>query len=226
MKTLEPKHPRPIRWMHWINVPLLFGMIWSGLLIYWANDVYEVRVGQRTLFHFFPTWFYKALHLEFRLAEGMAWHFALMWLLAINGLCYVVYLFASGEWRELVPRPKHFREAFQVVLHDLGLRKDPLPPGKFNAAQRFAYTGVVAMGGGALITGLAIYKPTQVGWLTTLLGGYEWARFEHFVLALGFVAFFFVHIAQVIRAGWNNFRAMVTGFEVVDPTTSREARHE
>ena len=43
MRRLEHKHPRPIRWMHWFNVVLLSGMIWSGLLIYWANDVYSVR---------------------------------------------------------------------------------------------------------------------------------------------------------------------------------------
>jgi hypothetical protein len=66
-----------------------------------------------------------------------------------------------------------------------------------------------------LITGLAIYKPVQLGWLTWLLGGYEAARVEHFVLTLGYVLFFVVHISQVIRAGWNNFRAMVTGYEVV-----------
>lgn len=34
---LERKHPLAIRWMHWINFPILFTMIWSGLLIYW-ND--------------------------------------------------------------------------------------------------------------------------------------------------------------------------------------------
>ena len=71
------------------------------------------------------------------------------------------------------------------------------------------------MGAGSLLTGLAIYKPVQLGWLTRLLGGYEWARWEHFWLTVGYVLFFIVHIAQVIRAGWNNFRAMVTGYEVV-----------
>ena len=59
-------------------------------------------------------------------------------------------------------------------------------------------------------------KPVQVAWLTTLLGGYQWARFEHFWLTVGYVLFFLMHITQVIRAGWNNFRAMVTGFEVVE----------
>jgi hypothetical protein len=34
---LEKKHPLAIRWMHWINFPVLATMIWSGLLIYWAT---------------------------------------------------------------------------------------------------------------------------------------------------------------------------------------------
>jgi thiosulfate reductase cytochrome b subunit len=55
----------------------------------------------------------------------------------------------------------------------------------------------------------------QFGWLTTLLGGYKAARIEHFLLTLGYVAFFVVHIAQVIRAGWNNMRSMITGYEIV-----------
>ena len=54
-----------------------------------------------------------------------------------------------------------------------------------------------------------------VAWLTTLLGGYPLARLWHFLLAVGYIAFFGVHIAQVIRTGWNNFRAMVTGYELV-----------
>ena len=64
------------------------------------------------------------------------------------------------------------------------------------------------------MTGLAIYKPVQLAWLTSLLGGYPAARIEHFLLTIGYVAFFLVHIAQVIKAGWNNFRAMVAGFEL------------
>jgi thiosulfate reductase cytochrome b subunit len=195
-------------------------MIWSGLLIYWANDVYRIGWGGFTLFHFFPGGFYRALNLQFRLAEGMAWHFFLMWFFAINGLLYVTYTFASGEWRELLPDRRSFPEAIQVVLRDLKLVKSLPPQGKFNAAQRIAYTGVVAMGACSLITGLAIYKPVQLGWLTSVLGGYEAARVEHFVLTLGYVLFFVVHISQVIRAGWNNFRAMVTGYEVVSAPAS------
>lgn len=216
MKRLEPKHPRAIRWMHWINVPVLCGMIWSGLLIYWANDVYRIGLGGFTLFHFFPDGFYQALHLNGRLAEGMAWHFFFMWFFAINGLLYVSYTALSGAWRHLLPNRRTFREAIDVVLHDLHLRQGPLPPGKFNAAQRIAYTSIIVMGAGSLLTGLAIYKPVQFAWLTWLLGGYEMARWEHFLLTIGYVLFFAIHISQVIRAGWNNFRAMVTGYELVN----------
>jgi thiosulfate reductase cytochrome b subunit len=215
MNRLEPKHPRVVRWLHWVNVPLLSIMIWSGLRIYWANDVYGLGVGGVTLFHFFPDWFYRALGLEHGLAVGMAYHFTFMWFFAINGVCYVLYTFVSGEWRHLLPNRHTPAEAWQVVLHDLGLRKAPLPRAKFNGAQRIAYTGVILLGAGSLVTGLAIYKPTQLAWLTNLLGGYAWARGEHFALTVGYVLFFLVHITQVIRAGWNNCRAMVTGYELV-----------
>ena len=214
MARLERKHSLATRLFHWANVPVLAVMIWSGLLIYWANDVYAVRIGSATFLKFFPEWFYRALQVDYRLAEGMAWHFAFMWFFALNGLLYVAYTIWSGEWRYLVPNRHTFAEAWQVVRHDLGLRKEPLPRRKFNGAQRLAYTAVVAMGAGSLLTGLAIYKPVQLAWLTTLLGGYGAARVEHFVLALGYVVFFLVHITQVIRAGWNNFRAMVIGVEV------------
>jgi thiosulfate reductase cytochrome b subunit len=216
MPRLERKHSLATRLFHWANVPVLAAMTWSGLLIYWANDVYEIRVGRVTLFKFFPEWFYQALRVDHRLAEGMAWHFVFMWFFALNGLLYVAYTAWSGEWRHLVPNRQTFAEAWQVVRHDLGLRKAPLPRRKFNGAQRLAYTGVVAMGAGSLLTGLAIYKPVQLARLTTLLGGYGAARLEHFVLALGYVAFFVIHITQVVRAGWNNFRAMVIGVEVAN----------
>jgi thiosulfate reductase cytochrome b subunit len=215
MKRLESKHPAAIRWFHWINFPLLAIMIWSGMLIYWANDVYRVGWGSFTLFHFFPDWVYKTFHFGFRLAEGMAWHFAFAWLFAINGVAYVAYTIVSGEWRYLVPNRNSLREAIQVTLYDLHLSKTHPPRRKFNGAQQFAYTSIILMGAGSLVTGLAIWKSVQFGWLAALLGGYRAARVEHFLLTVGYVLFFLVHIAQVIRAGWNNFRSMVTGYEVV-----------
>jgi thiosulfate reductase cytochrome b subunit len=214
MKRLELKHLRAIRWFHWINFPLLSIMIWTGMWIYWANDVYRVGFGDLTLFHFFPTSWYQALGWERKLAPGMAWHFVFMWLFAINGILYVCYTLFSGEWRKMIPDRHSFRDAVEVTLYDLGLRKQLPPQGKYNGAQKIAYTSIVLMGLGSLITGLAIWRYVQFSWLTMLLGGYKAARIEHFLLTLGYVFFFVVHIAQVIRAGWNNARAMITGYEV------------
>lgn len=190
-------------------------MIWSGLLIYWANDVYRIGIGGFTAFHFFPDGVYSALHVNNRLAEGMAWHFVFMWLFAINGVAYVLYTAISGEWRYLVPNRTSFREAIQVTLYDLHFSKVHPPRRKFNGAQQIAYTSIILMGLGSLVTGLAIWRPVQFGWLTWLLGGYQAARVEHFLLTVGYVMFFVVHIAQVIRAGWNNMRSMITGYEIV-----------
>ena len=190
-------------------------IIWSGLLIYWSNDAFRIGFGNWTLFKFFPEAFYKRFNIDHRLALGMAFHFAFMWIFFVNGLLYVIYNAVSGEWRYLVPNRNSLSEAIQVVLHDLKIRKEPLPPRKFNGAQQISYSLIVLMGFGSLLTGLAIYKPVQVAWLTALLGGYGFARFIHFWLTIGYCAFFLIHVAQVARAGWNNFRAMVTGYELV-----------
>ena len=206
MKRLVPKHPLAIRWFHWINFPLLAVMIWSGTLIYWANPAYIKP----------PQSVWKALNVPYRLAEGMAFHFLFMWLFGINGLLYVIYTVVSGEWRELVPDRRSFKEAWQVFLHDLHLRKEAPPQKKYNAAQKISYTLIVVMGLFSLLTGLAIYKPVQFGWLRWLFGGYKGARFLHFWLTVSYVAFFAVHVGQVIKTGWNNFRAMVIGVEVVN----------
>ncbi len=215
MPAVQQKHRFVTRWTHWVNFPVLFVMIWSGLLIYWANDIYRVGIGSVTVFHFFPHWVYRLLNADHQLADGMAIHFLFMWIFAINGALYVAYTVFSGAWREMIPRRSSLRDAIQVVRYDLGLSKLRPPQEKYNAAQKISYTGIVVMGFGSLVTGFAIYRPTQTVWLTMLTGGYQMARWEHFLLTCGYVIFFVVHIAQVVRAGWNNFRSMVAGFEVV-----------
>ena len=164
-------------------------MIFSGLLTDWAWDPYRIGIGSITLFHFFPDWFYDTTHIDHKLAIGMALHFLFAWLFTLNGIAYVIYTFASGEWRELAPDRRSFREAFQVALHDMGF-KVPLPPqGRYNAAQRITYSAIIVMGMLSLVTGLAIYKPAQLNWLTAMVGGYQWARWEHFWLTMGYCDF-------------------------------------
>lgn len=222
-KRLEKKHPLAIRWLHWINFPLLSMMIWSGLLIYWANAVYGIRLFGYELFHFFPQGFYEFLGIPYRLAEGIQLHFFFMWLFAANGLIYVIYLAVSGEWRAVLPVPGSFSRAVRVALYDARIVKTLPPQGKYNDAQRIAYSAVILMGAGSVVTGLAIYKPLQLAWLTSMLGGYEWARWMHFWLTVLFVLFFVVHIVQVAMAGWANFRSMVTGYDIADAKPAEAA---
>jgi thiosulfate reductase cytochrome b subunit len=231
MKRLIKKHPLAIRWFHWVNFPLLAFMIWSGLMIYWASSddrfssgVYRLGWGDTTWFHFFPPGFWNTLGLGGQLARGISWHFFFMWLFAINGIAYVIYTVVSGEWRHLLPGRHALRGAWQVLLHDLHLREGPVNYDGYNPAQQIAYTLVVLMGGGSLLTGLAIYKPVQLGWMTACLGGYEWARWEHFGLTLGYVVFFLIHVFQVARAGWNNFRSMVAGYEIKQAESVKNER--
>jgi thiosulfate reductase cytochrome b subunit len=207
------KHPTAIRWMHWINFPLLTIMIWSGMRIYWADlrDPYVVAG-----FEFWPDIINEKLGLERRLARGMAFHFTFGWLFTINGIAYGLYLWRSGEWRQLVPERSTLADSVRVVLHDIGIgRGKPLPPqARYNGAQRLTYSLVIAMGAVVVLSGLAIYKPTQLSPLTTALGGYERARTIHFATTIGFLAFFAVHLLQVARAGWGNFMSMVTGYQL------------
>ena len=220
---LERKHPLAIRWMHWINFPVLFLMVLSGIRLYWnttdnahlhPHAVYRIGFGSWTLMPMFPEPVWNALHIPWHVTEGLGDHLFFFWIFAINGLAYVLFLAISGEWRFLLPRRESLKEALQVVFAALLFRRKPVTNSKYNAAQRIAYSATIFMGAGSLITGLAIWKPTQAHLVTQLLGGYEWARWEHFWLAMSFCAFFLVHVAQVVISGWNNFRGMISGYEI------------
>lgn len=196
------------------------------MLIYWGNDVYRLGWGDKTLLKFFPDSFNQALNIPFRLAEGMNLHFFFMWFFAINGLVYFFYLLFSKEYKLIFPHKKALQEAWLVMLHDMHIKKGLPPQKKYNAAQRIAYTAVIFLGLAIIITGLAVYKPVQLHWLCYILGGYEWARIEHFIITILFALFFVVHIIQVIIAGWNNFRSMVTGFEIIKEEKKSEIEKE
>ncbi len=215
--------------MHWINFPLLTIMIWSGLRIYWADvrDPFGFGVGLVGWhwFDFLPDSINEPLGLERKLAKGMAYHFTFGWLFTLNGIAYGLYTWRSREWRHLLPDRHSFADAAQVTKHDLffwskKVRVQPLPPqGRYNGAQRLSYTLIVILGGIAVLTGIAIYKPTQTSLLTSAFGGYETARTIHFTVTMAFLAFFVLHIFQVARAGLRNFMSMVTGYELVERPT-------
>ena len=220
---LIEKHPAAIRWMHWLNFPLLFLMILSGLMIYWADSipgqggkhqVYRIGFGSFTLIRLFPDRFYSLFHLSHHFPQGLGLHALGMWFFTANGLAYVAFLAISGQWRHILPDSPALAQLVNSLRAELSGHRIPRSGKKYNPAQRLAYTAVLLMGAGSIVTGAAIWKPTSLHLVTTLCGGYQTARWLHFWLTIGICLFFFVHVIQVFRAGWNNLRSMITGFEI------------
>jgi thiosulfate reductase cytochrome b subunit len=217
---LEERHSTAIRWMHWLNFPLLFLMIVSGLMIYWGDSipshgnlhhVYRIGFGSFTLIRLFPDGFYRIFRIAHRFHQGIGFHSIGMWLFTANGLLYVLFLAISGQWHHILPDRPSLAQLRSTLGTELTGRHAPHSGKKYSPAQRLAYTLVLLMGAGSVITGIAIWKPTSLHLITTLCGGYQTARWLHFWLTLGFCLFFLVHVAQVFRAGWNNLRAMISG---------------
>lgn len=207
------RHSGVVRLTHWLNAVLLLGMIASGLQIYLAYPHFGPRgdpypVPNPWAGGGIPEW----ARLGGWLAGGLNWHFTLAWPLVITGLVYLGFLVASGEWRSLLFRPRDLRPATEMQLYYLRLRKEHPPQGKHNPLQKAAYTGIVGVGALAVLSGFAIYKPVQLWWLTALFGGYELARYWHFVTVWIFVAFTLLHVVLVFAVDPASLRGMITGW--------------
>ena len=175
-------HPWPVRLTHWINAAAMTVMIMSGWRIYDASPLFPFV---------FPAW----LTLGDWLGGALAWHFAAMWLLAANFTTYLLFGVASGHIRRrLLPL------SARGVAHDLGLAlrfRLPHADGNYNAVQKLLYV-LAGLGiAGAILSGLALWKPVQLAPLTLALGGYETVRRIHFAAMTGLVAFVVLHLALV-----------------------------
>lgn len=212
----KKKHSLALRWMHWINFPILMIMIWSGMRIYWADlrEPYAFGIFGWQIIEFWPDGVNGFFQLERRLAKGLAFHLTFGWFFVINGAAYLIYLSRRGNWRYLIPDRQGLRDAPKVVLHDLHLRKEAPPQGKYNAMQQLTYTAVIVMATLLVLSGFAIYKPGQLSWLEAMFGGYDYARWVHFTMTVLLILFFFVHIVQVARSGWRNFASIITGYRL------------
>jgi thiosulfate reductase cytochrome b subunit len=202
-----------VRLTHWLNAVFLVGMVASGLQIYNAYTHFGIRGDLLPLPNPLdgqpiPHW----ARLGGWLAGGLNWHFLLAWPFVITGLLYLGFLALSGEWRSLVFRPRDIGPALQMQLYYLRLRKGHPAQGKHNALQKGAYTFIVALGAISVLSGFAIYKPVQLGWLTSLFGGYELARYWHFVAVWLFVGFTLLHVALVFLVDPASLRGMITGW--------------
>lgn len=190
-------HPWPVRVMHWINAVAMLAMIGSG----WG--IYDDAV----VFHF--VYFWDSLKLGSWAAESLLYHFAFMWLLMANGAVYLAYGFATGRFRErLLPiRPAEIVETVRETLH-LRIAHEDLTV--YNAVQKLLYIIVILAGIAQVVTGLALWKPTQLSGLIALCGGFQGARVAHFTGMAVIVGFLVVHVALALLVP-RTLLAMVAG---------------
>jgi thiosulfate reductase cytochrome b subunit len=202
-EALTPAVPRPaaihpawVRITHWINALAMLVMIGSGWQIYNASPL-------------FPFVFPPAITLGGWLAGALLWHFAAMWLLAVNGLVYVALGLATGRFRrKLVPiRPGEVLADAKAALTGK-LAHDDLSV--YNAVQKLLYVGVILAGIVIILSGLAIWKPVQLQELTAVFGGYDAARYVHFFAMAAIVGFLVVHVVMALLVP-KSLRAMITG---------------
>lgn len=191
-----PLHPLLVRITHWVNVVAMLIMIASGWRIYNASPLFDFK---------FP----RDLTLGGWLAGALQWHFAAMWLLALNGLVYLSYGILSRHFKaSFLPLTlqsvwREFRSALRGrVAHELGV---------YNAVQRAAYIGVIGVIIALVLSGLAIWKPVQFQELAALMGGYEGARVVHFVAMTLVALFIVVHVAMVALVP-RTLLPMLTGY--------------
>src|SRR5262245_19478856 len=190
-------HPLAVRIMHWTNAVAMLIMITSGWKIY--ND--EVIFG----WLHFP----EAITLGKWAQHGLQWHFFGMWILAINGLIYLIYGFATGRFREKL-FPIRLVEVIATVGDALRFRLKHDDLTRYNAVQKVLYVGIILAGIMVVISGLAIWKPIQFSELTSLFFDFQTARLVHFLCMSAIVAFLVVHVTLAFLVP-KSLLAMLTG---------------
>jgi thiosulfate reductase cytochrome b subunit len=188
--------PAWVRVLHWTNAFAMVLMIMSGWQIYNASPLFDFR-------------FSSSITLGGWLAGGLLWHFAAMWLLMINGLIYLVMGLVTGRFRKkLLPiTPEGVISDTKAALTGK-LSHDDLT--KYNYVQKLLYAGIIIVGILIVLSGLALWKPVQLQYLTALFGGYEAARYVHFFCMAAIVAFMVVHVVLALLVP-KSLRAMIIG---------------
>jgi Ni/Fe-hydrogenase b-type cytochrome subunit len=205
------RHHPVVRITHWVNVVALTIMIGSGLRIFNAYPAFARRGESFCCYPFARMPIPAKLTFGGWLAGARHWHFAMMWVLGINGLVYLAFIYMHGEWRDLVPRRGIVRDSIEMVKFYLTIRKDHPRQGKHNALQRMTYFAMPIIGVLAVLTGIAIWKPVQLSMLTSLFGGYVWARYWHFWAMLLLVILSVVHIFMVFAVDPYSIPSIITG---------------
>src|SRR3954469_22512841 len=194
--TAKVIQPAWVRALHWTNAVAMVLMIMSGWQIYNASPLFSFT-------------FSKSITLGGWLGGALLWHFAAMWMLMVNGLIYLALGLATGRFRKkLLPITPGGVIADTKAALTGKLSHDDLT--KYNYVQKLLYAGIIFVGVLIVLSGLSIWKPVQLQYLTALFGGYDAARYVHFFCMAAIVAFMVVHIALALIVP-KSLRAMIIG---------------
>src|SRR5581483_5834140 len=141
-------HPGWVRVCHWVNALAMLVMIGSGWQIYNASPLFGFV---------FP----RSIALGNWLAGALLWHFAAMWVLAVNGVVYVALGLISGRFRRKL-LPIHPAGVITDVKAALALKLSHEDLSVYNSVQRLLYAGIIAVAIMIVLSGLSIWKPVQV----------------------------------------------------------------
>lgn len=189
-------HPAWVRVVHWINALAMILMIMSGWQIYNASPLFDFA-------------FSRSITLGGWLAGALLWHFAAMWLLMVNGLVYLILGFITGRFRRNL-LPLSAGGVVSDTKAALTGRLSHADLSIYNQVQKLLYAGIIVVGILIVLSGLSIWKPVQLQWLTALFGGYDTARYVHFFCMAAIVAFLVIHVALALLVP-KSLRAMITG---------------
>lgn len=222
-KTLVKRHHGIVRLTHWVNVVVFVVMVGSGLRIFNAYPQFARPGEVFALWPFGSTPIPAWLTFGRWLGGARHWHFTAMWLLVANGLLYLGYLFFRGEWRHLAPRRGDIRDAWEMIKYYAFVRRDHPVQGKHNALQKTAYASMPVLAAVIVLSGLAIWKPVTLGFITALFGNYQIARFVHFAAMCVLILLAIGHVVMVFSVDPYSLRSMLSGW--YDTATSPEARN-
>lgn len=200
------EHPYIVRMCHWIGALAVVLLIMSGLEIFAAFPSFGEKVPQVDLI--VPP---AAVRLGGWLGGALQWHLTFAWLLVTSGVVYLVYQIVSGNIWQVCFARHDVRGVWPMARHYFLFGPKPPQHETYNPLQKLAYTSVIGFGVVLAVTGAALYKPVQLSWLVSLLGGFRLTRVWHFAAMCGLLAFIPGHLVMVALHGWRNFSSMWTG---------------
>jgi Ni/Fe-hydrogenase b-type cytochrome subunit len=215
------EHPYVVRLSHWLIALAMGVLVPSGLEIFAAFPSFGDKIPQRDLFT--PP---AMARLGGWLGGALQWHLTFGWLLIGAGAAYAIYQLASGNVRQVLFVPRDVPGVWPMVRHYFFFGPKPPQHDTYNPLQKLAYTGAIALTMLAVVSGLALYKPVQLAWLVSLMGGFRLVRIWHFAAMVGLLAFIPGHLVMVALHGWSNFASMWTGWRRVETWAERPSLFE